>query len=153
MSETYPTPTESIENDEVADNFSVIQEWQAEDAAKRAKEMLESVDPLESNVDEKKGWNTPAKVIAGAAAGVTLAVGGPAIVENFKAPEFSESSTEYVVRDGDGIQVAAEQIEGIESIDVREAIDHIAVDPANIDVLKDGLQPGEILVIPESVEK
>ena len=84
------------------------------------------------------------------AAGAAI-VTGPAAIEAFTAPQFSETTQEYVVQDGDGVQNAAEAIIGSEKIDIREAIHHISVDPANIDVLSDGLQPGEVLVIPSYV--
>jgi len=85
--------------------------------------------------------------------GASLAVGaGYAAHEAFEAPEFSEETSIYTVEPGDGIFSAAQQVEGIESIDMRDAVDHIQADPANIDVLEDGLQPGEQLIIPTSVE-
>lgn len=82
-----------------------------------------------------------------------LAGAGAAAYEGMKGPTFSEQTHEYVVEPGDGILNAAEHIKGIDSIDPRDAVQHISVDPANIDVLKDGLQPGEVLEIPDSVQK
>lgn len=84
--------------------------------------------------------------VVGAGAGVYAA-------SSNQGPHFSEKTAEYVVQDGDGLYDAAEQIKGIDSVDIRDAVDHIQVDPANIDVLKDGLQPGEVLEIPDSVQK
>ena len=95
--------------------------------------------------------NTAKRVIAGVA-GVALAGGAvAAVAETFKPAEF-EGKTTYIVEDGDGLQNAAEQIAGIETVDMRDGIDSIQGDPANIDVLKDGLQPGEILQIPLEVK-
>lgn len=100
-----------------------------------------------SKAANKLAIKTGALIAAGAAV-----VAGPATIEHFTAPQFSEATQEYVVQDGDGLQNAAEAIIGSEKIDIREAITHIKVDPANIDVLSDGLQPGEILIIPDHVE-
>ncbi|HEY8992336.1 MAG TPA: hypothetical protein VIM37_00620 [Candidatus Microsaccharimonas sp.] len=92
-------------------------------------------------------------VAAGVIATTALAGGAALIHEANQGPTFSESTNEYVVTAGDGLYNAAEQIKGIDQADIREAVQHISVDPSNIDVLKDGLQPGEILVIPDSVQK
>ena len=72
--------------------------------------------------------------------------------EAFEPATFSEETTTYTVQPGDGLFSAAAQVEGIETIDMRDAVEHIDSDPANIDVLSDGLQPGEQLIIPVSVE-
>jgi len=83
----------------------------------------------------------------------TAGVAGLAAVgnETDPAPTFSEETTTYTVQDGDGIYDAAESIAGINTIDVRDAVSHITSDPVNIDVLKDGLQAGEQLVVPVSI--
>ncbi len=88
-----------------------------------------------------------------AALTVAVAAGGVAVTHDaLAAPEFSEETTTYTVQPGDGLYDAAEDILGSDSIDTRDAVDYISADPANIDVLKDGLQPGEQIVIPISVE-
>lgn len=83
-----------------------------------------------------------------------LTVAGAAGVAAYEAktaaPEFSEQTTTYTVEPGDGVFDAAQEIKGLR--DIRDGIAHIEADPANIDVLEDGLQPGEQLVIPVSVE-
>lgn len=68
-------------------------------------------------------------------------------------PEFSPTTTEYKVKEGDGLWDATSAIEGVEAIDKRDAIDHIESMPENTDALSDGLQTNETIVIPESVDK
>lgn len=91
---------------------------------------------------------------AGIAVGLVAAVAvGPQVVDRLNGPEFSEDSTTYTVEPGDGLQNVAEAVEGSNKVDIRDVEQHISVDPANIDVLKDGLQPGETIVIPTKVEE
>lgn len=116
--------------------------------AHRVQTQINASEPLfeGSKAATKLAIKTGALIAAGAAI-----VTGPAALEAMTAPQFSEATQEYVVQDGDGIQNAAEAIFGSDKIDIREAIHHISVDPTNIDVLSDGLQPGEILIIPDHV--
>lgn len=68
--------------------------------------------------------------------------------------EFSPETTTFVAEAGDGVWDAAEQVIGSEKLNnLHVVVDHIAQDPANIDVLKDGLQQGESLVIPVEVKE
>lgn len=92
----------------------------------------------------------------GIVVGTALAVGGTAGLavaanEALKTASFSEETTTYTVEPGDGLFSAIQHIEGIETINKWDAVEHVQSDPANIDVLKDGLQPGEQLVVPVSV--
>lgn len=93
------------------------------------------------------------RAVAGAV-GVSLAAGvgaGIALNEALEEPEFSQETTTYTLEPGDGLWDAAEEIKGADAIDLRDAVHFIEVDPANTDVLKDGLHPGEQLVIPVNV--
>lgn len=69
------------------------------------------------------------------------------------APHFSEMTKSYTVEPGNGLYDAVETIEGINSISKADAVDYVEQLPKNKDALEDGLQPGEQLVVPESVEK
>lgn len=95
------------------------------------------------------------KIGARIAIGATIA-GGAFLVnvthDALSEPGFSEQTTTYTVEPGDGVFKAAEQIEGINTVDIRDAVDYIQADPANAEVLKDGLQPNEQLIIPVSVK-
>jgi|GEM_PF-1590509 len=90
---------------------------------------------------------------AGAVASATVGVLGLSAMEPEvqDVPTFSEETNTYTVQDGDGIYNAVDSIPGINTIDRGDALSHIAGDPANIDVLKDGLQAGEQLVVPVSI--
>ena len=62
---------------------------------------------------------------------------------------FSDSTITRVVEEGDSVWHMAEQIEGIDTIDVRTAVEHIEqTNPG----LADGLQVGEDVVVPTAVE-
>ena len=95
--------------------------------------------------------------IAGAAGIVLTGLAGAGIMHELaevtKDTQFSTATTVYTVQPGEGIMAAAEHIKGIqEHGDLRDAVTYIQNDPANIDVLRDGLQPNEQLVIPMSVK-
>ncbi|MGB4420631.1 MAG: hypothetical protein WBI29_02425 [Candidatus Saccharimonadales bacterium] len=68
-------------------------------------------------------------------------------------PEFSQTTTEYKVEQGDGLWDASRQIENVETISKNDAINYIESMPENAEALSDGLQPHETIVIPESVDK
>jgi len=123
-------------------------------AAARRLEIQQANRSAEVDADPtpQRGWTRGQKLGATAAVAAT-AVFGATVVGANQGPEFSDETKTYTVESGDGLQNAAEDILGTEKIDIRDAISHIADDPANIDVLKDGLQPGETLVIPDHVEE
>lgn len=122
-------------------------------AARRTVEAHGSTEPIQSYNRQEQ---TPDRPITGkkiaATAGVLLATGAAigGIANEYKTPEFSEETTTYTIQEGEGLSAAAQHVQG--DRDIRDAIAHIEADPANIDVLKDGLQPGEQLIIPVSVE-
>jgi len=86
---------------------------------------------------------------------LAFALAGGVAVESYasRPPEFSASTTTYRVEDGDGIGAAASHVEGIDQVDPRDVVEYIKEMPQNSDTLKDGLQPGETLVTPESVSR
>ena len=67
-------------------------------------------------------------------------------------PEFSETTHSVVVQPGEGLWNTTESIDGIENIDKRAAVYHIQHDPQNAEALSDGLQAGESIQVPDSVE-
>ena len=66
-------------------------------------------------------------------------------------PSFSIETDLAAIPEGGGIDDAVFQIKGIENIDYRIARDYVEQMPENADTLKDGLQYGEYLVIPDHV--
>ena len=92
----------------------------------------------------------------GATALVLLAIAGVVGIDAYanRAPQFSETKTEYVAEPGDGVNAAAKHVEGISNVDIRRVVEHIEADPANANTFKDNrLDPGEVVVIPESVKR
>lgn len=129
---------------------------QAIDAGRR----LIEVAPTKSvTLDEELRTIAPSntnknKLIAfGAGVAAVAAIGGFSTIASAgqQVPTFSEETTTYPVELNDGPYDIAESIPGIDTIDIRDAVDHITVDPANTEVFKDGLQPGEQVVVPVSI--
>lgn len=67
-------------------------------------------------------------------------------------PQYSPEKTEYVIQPGQGVWNAAEHVEGINSIDIGDEVEHIEGMKANQAVLDRELQPGDRLVIDKSVK-
>jgi hypothetical protein len=90
----------------------------------------------------------------GALGALALAgIGAHAVYERNANPvDFSNETKQHTVKPGEGLYNAAYDVEGSETTDLGVVVDHIAHDPANIEVLKDGLQPGESVIIPKSAK-
>jgi len=152
MSEQTPT-LQSPEQPSFDDHWNDVDEIQRASQAARALDLNEAAN-IHAEQDaaialKKKHRN---RGIAAGLIATGVVGGGFAAHQLGQGPEFSETTNEYVVQDGDGLYDAAQEIQGIDSIDIRDAVHHIQVDPANVDVLSDGLQPGEVIIIPDSVE-
>lgn len=94
------------------------------------------------------------KFVAAAALAAGAVFAGPEIVDRMNGPEFSEQTTTFTALDGEGLDDAAEAVQGWENIyDKKDIVNYISSMPVNIDALKDGLQNGETITIPVSVEK
>lgn len=151
--ETYTPPTSPEQASQ--DIFEDAMQMQASESAQRILEPTEEYQPHTN--DEPTETRQPSQQVrknraVAAALGVTIAATGVAAGSALAEPSFSDATTEYTIGHGEGLYDAAESIKGIDSIGVDEAVAHIKTDPANIDVLKDGLQPGEQIIIPVSVE-
>jgi hypothetical protein len=96
--------------------------------------------------------NTALRRTAVAAAALATLAPVPALVDAATPPAFSPETTSFTVLPGQGLQDAAQEIKGIETIDIRDAVGYLESSPANSAVLEDGLQSGEQIVIPVSVE-
>lgn len=151
-------PTTTISDENVQNNtnpFEDIQAMQEQDFMKRQAEAARRLNTPEETPseapDNKRRFSD--RAIA-AAAGIAV-VGGAGIIasEVYGNPEFSETTREYTVQPNDGYIDAANDVTGIENVDHRDVSYHIQTDPANAEVVKDGLQPGEILIIPDEVKR
>lgn len=118
-----------------------------------------TVEPLSLFNRLAKSWSEltrRVKTVAGLGVIATGAlVGGlTGYLNQEESADFSDELKPYVVEPGDGLWDAAEQISGHEQLsNLHEATSHIAGLDANQDVLEDGIQPGETLYVPESVEE
>lgn len=87
-------------------------------------------------------------------AGLSVAFGAYKGVEAaVSTPEFSDTTITYNVEQGDGMQTVVSHIDNINEIDWREAATYVSQMPENQEVLSDGLQPGEQVILPESVKR
>jgi hypothetical protein len=86
-------------------------------------------------------------VAAVALAGVVWGIGS-----SFEGPTFSESTTTYTVNEGEGLLDAVNEIDNINSIDSRDAVQYVEELPENQEVLEDGLQVHETVTIPLGVK-
>ena len=101
-------------------------------------------------------------IAVGVAAGVTgLTVAAVAALpsmlnnnESEPAPASSVETVDYIVSNGETLWSIADKIEGAGELgtDKRDMIAQIQTDPANTDVLEDGLQGGDTIKIPVSYE-
>lgn len=131
------------------DNFDEILGWQSRDAAKRMVEEEPTVKPTESDYTLRN------KLIAtgvGATAVISGLVGLNALGNSPEpTPTFSKEMTLVAAINGDSIFSIANKIPGHKTVDIRDAADYISTRPVNIDVLKDGLQSGEQIEVPVSI--
>ena len=88
--------------------------------------------------------------VLGAAVAVPAAVDALSEIHESNQPVFSTETTTRVANEGDTLWGIAQQIEGSEKYDTQDTVSHIQA--SNIDVLEDGLQAGESIVVPVSVE-
>ncbi len=107
---------------------------------------------VETNDYEPVLFTRRGKIAAAVLAVVGITGLGVGIHEAYKSPSFSPDTHTYSVGEGEGVENAARTVEGVEDIDMRHATDYIYDLPENADVLDDGLQFGETLVVPNSAE-
>lgn len=152
MTENIQTP----QKDDFDTHFDSILEMQ--ESSRAAQRLLEPSSepetPLLEAHEQKKLPSTIKKIAAGAL--ITAgSIGGIAAAGNALAgPDISvsEETTTYTVPDGGGLWDAAQAVENHETVDTRDLIEEIKNHPANISVLEDGLQAGESITIPVSVD-
>jgi hypothetical protein len=158
--------TEIFDQDEpIGTNFSQVEEWQKKDAERQAAdaarrvlgtETVQSTEEAdEAGADEAKKQQRRKRVRSlSAAAAVLTTVGGVAgvgLYNDYKIDQLYKNApkTSVTIEPNGSVSSETADIIGINKVDAREIEQRISVDPANIDVLKDGLQPGEKLVVPE----
>lgn len=125
MSETYIPPQKTNKEKEIEDNFATINAWQQKDAARRAREVIDTpITPQVDTVKDNTGWSTRAKVTVGFVAGAVLGVGASgAIVADHLLPGQELASASSTVEQGEGIEQSVNR-------DIAE-IESKKIDPAN----------------------
>lgn len=105
---------------------------------------------LSKSVEVESKYNLSTIIKIGSAAILTV-LGGYLVIDSNKPPKFSETTHSHTVQPGEGLERVAAEIKGI-GTDKRDAIYHIQHDPQNAEALSDGLQVGESIQVPDSVE-
>lgn len=96
---------------------------------------------------------TVVKVAGSLGAIAAVTVGMNHLIDRNRNPiEYSPDTTIHTVLPGEGPFHIASKVEGSEQVNIADLSYHITSDPANLDVLKDGLQPGEQVVVPTHVQ-
>ena len=167
MSEIQTPHQEPIESSEV-DNFADINRIQFEQAERDAAKRLIQQETPQPFSQETTGWgigtlpvapnsNSRSRLIkVGVTAALAGAFAGGAVVHAVDSapaqpPTFSEETVPVAATDGASIFSIAESVPGHNTVDTRETVEYISSYPANIDVLKDGLQIGEQVEVPISI--
>ena len=136
------------------DNFEEVLGWQAKDAAKRiVEELIVEEEPI---VKPTELENTLRNKLIATGVGVTAVISGLAglnALDNSpeRAPTFSEETTTVAAVNGDSIFSIVNKVPGSDTVDIRDAVDFVSTRPVNSDVLKDGLQIGEQIEVPISI--
>ena len=102
-------------------------------------------EPDEPTAKEKPHTVRNALLATGA---VAAALAGGAAVNAEMQPHSSDDKTRYIVEPGDTLWEIVGTIPGAEKFDQNDLMNIVKNDPANIDILKDGLQPGETITVP-----
>ncbi len=140
--------TEQDFDNHVDDNLAMISstglEVKAVDAARR---LSESEAPT---ILPKKKMSRGEKIGVGAAVVGTVGAiaGGAAGYAYESTPKPAEQTMTITVEDGQGMLDIVDQIPGSGKYNRQDIANSIAGDPANIDVLKDGLQAGDSITVP-----
>ncbi len=115
------------------------------DLSRQAREAAGRVSGIDTVRPNHTLRNTTAVLTLAASAGLLIAADQAGQAMNAPKPE---GETTITVEGGDTLDGIIAGIPGSGKYDVNEMELGIEGNPANIDVLKDGLQPGESLVVP-----
>ena len=154
MSEETQTPQIERQNDtDPLDDALAMQ--RASEAARRINTSNEAEPVRTTSPSERARMGKTATRFMVVGSLVGAAVTGamtPTLVDALDGPNLSTDTREFTVGNGESTYDAAEAVYGSETADISAIASHIESSPVNIDVLKDGLQPGETLIIPDRVE-
>jgi hypothetical protein len=144
-------------------NFEPVLELQenmaAAEAARRLMEQSADSSSSEIEATPKPSQKRINKFVIGASSTAVAAAfitGGLAIanhlVDEAEAKSFGTETTEYTANLGDTLLDVAEQVPGSDTKrSINDVIYHIETDPANLGPLSDGLQSGDKIRVPVSI--
>ncbi|RWZ78904.1 MAG: hypothetical protein EOT05_04135 [Candidatus Microsaccharimonas sossegonensis] len=113
MDETYTPPQKT---DEIEDNFSTINEWQAKAAAEKARQLIGTP----TQAEDPKGWSFGRKLGAtiALAGAVGLGAGGATVAADSLIPGKEVASASSTVLNGEGLQQSVDR--AIEQIELKK---------------------------------
>lgn len=103
---------------------------------------------------EKKFIPNKKRILGAGAVLVGGFVAAGLVIDANAPPEFSDETKTIVVEDGDGTQSLLDKanIPGYDEADWRDVASHVQQLPENKDVFQDGLQAGETVSVPISID-
>lgn len=128
-----------------------------DEAALRSRNFIDKEDEGASETkstpsDEKRRRTTILTAGAVVVAAAAAFGAGPEMVETLNGPEISEETTEIAVQNGDSWWNIAERVEGHEHMSTDEVVAVIQSIPSNLDLVTEGLQPGQIVSVPVEIK-
>jgi len=162
---SYMHMIDETQTPQAEDDFDAILNMQAIDSAKSFVDLPRDISPIDSDADlnndalvqqvnqqRQKRRSALTKVAVGAAS-LAVAVGAGAALSAATEPHFSEETHTYTFSDGEGLEHAAQDIIGVEKININDAEAYIEADPSNIPVFEDGIiKAGETVTVPDQVK-
>lgn len=138
----------------------------ANSAAERARALIDKdhldfgqqADPNHSTTPSEKpkkphyGVRRAGVALAITAAAVGAGKAGAEIVDYLNGPEISDKTIEHVIQPGERAWDILDQIDGIEEVNKQDVLFEIAKLPGNESISFSNLQPGDVIILPESVE-
>lgn len=88
----------------------------------------------------------------GSVALTAFGFGAKAVERNIEPIDYSQETTTITAEPGDGLYNIAARIPGSEQVPQDLLVDHIARDPANIEILENGLQVDDAVTVSVSVK-
>ncbi len=157
-SEEFSPSTEEAITDAIDLNRADADRRREADAARRLLEAPDSQTLLrpgeeqltiEDMIQSKKKVAIGKKAL-GVAAGSALVFGGGAALGVFDSdPVPSEQKVGVTVEAGQGMhEILIDNVENVNEHDLRDQAESVWKDPANLEALKDGLDPGDVIKVP-----
>lgn len=120
-------------------------------------ELIKHTTPERSALEKKPNYALR-QAMAISAIGATLALTGLAVGKASEAIadtgyEYSSDTTTYNVKANEGLDAIASYVGGVQDVNQKDVGMHIRSMPENAEAFADGIQVGEMFVIPTHVAK